>query len=111
MRLTQLRGIQTAMMPAIRKPKTSHRERFNRLVGVPLFDALAHAMAEVSVENHERQAVERPVRRVELCKDVLAGNVLRKHLLDASQLSDDLLQPQLERRHVFNAFSHPSILL
>ena len=25
--------------------------------------------------------------------------------------SDDLLQPQLERRHVFNAFSHPSTLL
>ena len=81
-------------------------ERFDRLVGVPFFNALAYAMAEMSVEDDERQAVERPVLRVKLREDVLSGDVFRKHLLYACQLSDDLLQPQLERRHIFNAFSH-----
>ena len=63
-------------------------------------------MAEMSVKDDERQTVECPVRRVQLREDILARNILRQHLLDACQLPDNLLQPQLERRHIFNAFSH-----
>ena len=80
-------------MPVWGEVLQSLRKRLYRLVGVAFFDAVAHAMSQMPVKNHERNPVQSPVHRVELSEDILAWHVLGKHLLYAVQLSNDLLQP------------------
>lgn len=81
-------------------------EVLNRRVGVALLNTLAYAVAEMSFKDDKANTVQRAVGSTELGKDVLAGNILAYHLLNTVQLSDDSVDPDLERVCISHTVPH-----
>ena len=90
----RIAGQRTALLrklPHIREPLHCLREAFDGFVGVPVLDAVSYAMADVALQDDLPCFVEGRLRRVDLGKHVLAGDVLVHHAVDSLDLADDFL--------------------
>lgn len=65
-------------------------------IGVPMFDAIAHTMFNVSFQHDLAGAVERRLRGIDLGEDVLAWHVFIDHAVDCLHLADDLAQAAMQ---------------
>ena len=67
-------------------------EFFDGGIGVPVLDAVAHAVLDVSFQHHLAHAVQGRLAGVDLCEYVLTGNVLINHAIHSLYLTDDFFQ-------------------
>ena len=61
-----------------------------------MLDAVAHAVLDVPLENDLAAAVQRGFGRIDLRKNILAGDVLVHHAVDGLHLTDDLFEPTVQ---------------
>ena len=64
----------------------------NGLIRIPVFDPVPHTVFDVAFQHHLAHLVKSGLGRIDLCKDILAGNILIHHPVNGLDLSDDLLQ-------------------
>ena len=76
-------------------------------VGIPVFDAVAHAVLQMAFQHDLAHPVQGALDRVDLDEDVLTGHVLVDHLVDGLQLAHELLHPAVQVLRI-HAFSHTS---
>ena len=67
-------------------------EFFDGGIGVPVLDAVAHAVLDVSFQHHLAHSVQGRLAGVDLCEYVLTGNVLINHAIHSLYLTDDFFQ-------------------
>ncbi len=75
-----------------------------------MLDPVAHAVLDMPLQNDLSAAVERGFCGVDLCKHILAGDILIHHTLDRLYLTDYLLQPAVQIFGI-HALLHNNILL
>ena len=89
----------------IREALDGFGEIFDRFIRVAVLDAVADAVLDVALEHDLAAAVQRRFGRVELRKNVLAGDVLVDHAVDGLHLTDDFFEPAVQIFRV-HALSH-----
>ena len=80
----------------VRKALDRLRKVLDRFVRVAVLDAVTHAVLDVPLENDLAAAVQRGLGRIDLRKNILAGNVLVHHAVDGLHLTDDLFEPTVQ---------------
>ena len=80
----------------VRKALDRLRKVLDRFVRVAVLDAVAHAVLDVSLKHDLAAAVQRGFGRIDLRKNILAGDVLVHHAVNGLHLTDDLFEPAVQ---------------
>ena len=79
----------------IGKPLHRFCKALDGFVCISVFDAVAHTVLDMAFQHNLPALMQGRFRRVDLGKDILAGNVLIHHAVDGLHLPDDFPEPAI----------------